>query len=159
MATAKAIKSTFFGLLSATLMTAPAFAQNAASVVQNSAQAAEQVGVGNTSVQGNLQSADVTQSGSPYIYPFGSSINGANIVQGNSQHAAQVGYGNTSVQGNSSTATVAQGSPTYPWFPGYPTPSVNGANVVQGSQQGAFQFGAANSSIQGNAADATVTQH
>lgn len=158
MTTAKAIKTSFFGLLSAALMTAPAFAQNAASVYQTSAQGTEQAGVGNVSVQGSLQSADVTQSGSPYVYPYGG-INGANVVQGNNQQAGQVGYGNTSIQGNSATATVTQGSPTAPWFPGYPTPGINGANVIQGSNQGAFQFGAGNSSVQGNATDATVTQH
>lgn len=51
MATVKAIKSSFFGLLSAALMTAPAFAQNATSVVQNSNQGAEQAGIGNVSVK------------------------------------------------------------------------------------------------------------
>lgn len=159
MTTAKAIKTSFFGLLSAALMTAPAFAQNATSVYQTSAQGTEQAGVGNVSVQGSLQSADVSQAGSPYVYPYGGSINGANVVQGNNQQAGQIGYGNTSIQGSSATATVTQGSPTSPWFPGYPTSGINGANVIQGSNQGAFQFGAANTSVQGSAADATVTQH
>ncbi|BAS56743.1 MULTISPECIES: hypothetical protein [Leptolyngbya] len=158
MTTAKAIKTSFFGLMSAVLMTAPAFAQNAASVVQQSSQGTEQAGVGNVSVQGNLQTADVTQLSSP-VYPYGASINGANVIQGNSQQAGQIGYGNTNIQGNATSATVTQGTPTSPWFPGYPTPGVNGANVVQGSQQGAFQFGGFNSSVQGSATDATVTQH
>ncbi len=155
MTTLKAIKSSLFGLLSAALMTAPAFAQNATSVVQNSNQGTEQAGIGNVSVQGSQQTADVTQVGSPYVYPYGS-INGANVVQGNNQQAGQIGYGNTSIQGNSTAATVTQGSPA---FPGYPVPGINGANVVQGSNQGAFQFGAANTSAQGNATDATVVQH
>jgi hypothetical protein len=143
MTTTKAIKTSFFGLLSAVLMTAPAFAQNAASVVQQSAQGTEQAGVGNVSVQGSLQTADVTQAGSPLVYPYGG-INGANVIQGNAQHAGQIGYGNTNIQGNAATATVTQGTPTSPWFPGYPTPGVNGATVMQGSEQGAFQFGAFN---------------
>lgn len=99
----------------------------------------------------------MTQSGSPYVYPYGGSINGANVVQGNSQQAGQVGYGNTNIQGSSNAATVTQGSPA--WYPGYPVPGVNGANVIQGSNQGAFQFGAGNTSVQGNATDATVVQH
>ncbi|MER3477377.1 MAG: hypothetical protein C4287_13895 [Leptolyngbya sp. ERB_1_2] len=158
MATAKAIKTSFFGLLSAVLMTAPAFAQNATSVVQSSSQGANQVGAGNVSVQGSSQTADVAQVGSPYVYPYGS-INGANIVQGNHQQADQVGYGNTSIQGNSNAATVTQGTTIAPWFPGSPVPGVNGANVVQGNNQGALQVGTANSSIQGNLADTTVVQH
>jgi hypothetical protein len=167
MSIAKNLKLSFFGLLSATLMSAPAFAQNAASVTQLSGQNAAQVGVGNTAIQGNLQSADVNQHGSSYFpYSYGTGINGANVVQGNHQNVAQYGFGNTAVQGNSATANVHQSpSTTYPYpaypsypYPGYPT-SVNGASVLQGNGQAASQFGAFNSAIQGNAADATVQQH
>lgn len=165
MSIAKNLKLSFFGLLSATLMSAPAFAQNAASVTQLSGQSADQVGVGNTAIQGNLQSADVHQGSSYFPYGYGASINGANVVQGNHQQADQYGFGNTAIQGNSATANVNQSPSTtypYPVYPSYPYPgypNVNGASVLQGNGQTASQFGAFNSAIQGNAADATVQQH
>jgi hypothetical protein len=165
---AKSMKSAAFALFASVLgfATAPAFAQNAASVIQTSEQNTVQNGSGNVSIQGNVQTGVVTQTGSPYGYgvqcfvapcPGGGSINGASVVQQNQQDVAQFGYGNTAIQGNSSTANVHQGGyPSYPYS--YPS-SINGATVGQFNQQNIGQFGFGNSAIQGNAADAHVTQH
>lgn len=146
--------------------TAPAFAQNAASVVQTSDQSTTQVGSGNVSVQGNVQTGVVTQNGSPYygIQCFAApcptaGINGASVIQSNDQNATQIGHGNTSIQGNSSTANVFQGSaPYYPYYPSNPT-NINGAMVYQGNVQNAGRYGYGNTSAQGNAATAVVGQH
>jgi hypothetical protein len=143
--------------------TAPAFAQNAASVIQTSEQNATQVGNGNVSVQGNVQTGVVTQTGSPYygIQCFAApcptaGINGASIIQSNEQNATQIGNGNTSIQGNAATANVFQGGSSY--YPYYPS-NINGAMVYQGNMQNAGQYGYGNSSAQGNAATAVVGQH
>jgi hypothetical protein len=146
------------------LAAAPAFAQNAASVIQTSNQNATQVGSGNVAVQGNVQTGIVTQTGG---YPHGvqcfaapcpSGINGASIVQANQQDVTQHGIGNTAIQGNAATATVTQGGPSYPFYP-YSPYGINGATVMQGNQQIADQYGIGNSSVQGNAANAIVHQH
>lgn len=146
------------------LATAPAFAQNAGSVIQTSDQNATQVGSGNVSIQGNVQTGVVTQTGSPYGVqcfvapcPTGG-INGASVVQSNQQDVHQQGYGNTAIQGNSSTATVSQGG-SYPYYPYYPYGNINGATVFQGNQQNVDQYGIGNTSAQGNAATANVQQH
>ncbi|MER3434802.1 MAG: hypothetical protein C4288_15610, partial [Leptolyngbya sp. ERB_1_1] len=108
------------------LATTPAFAQNAASVIQTSDQNATQVGSGNVAVQGNVQTGIVTQTGAtPYgvqcfVAPCPGGINGANVVQTNQQGVIQNGIGNSSIQGNSSTATVLQGGTVYPFHPYYP---------------------------------------
>lgn len=161
MSIAKNLKLSFFGLLSATLMSAPAFAQNAASVTQVSGQSTDQVGIGNTAIQGNLQSTDISQTGNP-SYFYGSGANGATVGQSNNQYAGQYGYGNSAIQGNASSATVTQGStPIYPGYPIYPAPvpNFNGASVLQGNGQGASQVGAFNGAVQGNAATTNVQQH
>ncbi|HTL89485.1 MAG TPA: hypothetical protein VL134_08785 [Leptolyngbya sp.] len=155
MASVKTLSISLLGLLSATLLSAPAFAQNAASVVQTSDQAATQVGQGNVAIEGNVQTGIVTQTGVPF--PFGGGINGAVVQQGSHQGVEQVGIGNSAVQGNVTTADVLQGAPGYPFY--YPTPGINGATVLQGTQQGILQTGYGNTAVQGNATDATVTQH
>jgi hypothetical protein len=146
--------------------TAPAFAQNAASVVQTSDQNTTQVGSGNVSVQGNVQTGVITQTGSPYYgvqcfvapCPTAAGINGASVIQSNDQNATQIGNGNTSIQGNSATANVFQGGA--PYYPYYPAPSnINGATVYQGNVQNAGQYGYGNTSAQGNASTAVVGQH
>lgn len=145
---------------------APAFAQNAASVIQTSDQNVVQNGSGNVAVQGNVQTGVVNQLGGdvPYagIQCFVApcqlpGVNGAAVVQGNHQTIDQIGVGNTAIQGNSSTANVLQGLGSYP-FPYYPTMGVNGGQVLQGNAQTATQVGVGNSAVQGNAADATVLQ-
>lgn len=146
------------------LATAPAFAQNAASVIQTSDQNATQVGSGNVAIQGNVQTGVVTQTGaSPYnvqcfVAPCPTGINGANVVQANQQDVHQQGIGNTAIQGNASTATVSQGGLSFPYYPYYPY-GINGATVLQGNQQSVDQYGIGNSSVQGNAATANVGQH
>lgn len=158
MATVKTIKVSLFGLMSAALMAAPAMAQNGASITQVSDQNAVQVGHGNTSIQGNMQTGVITQSGGypggyP-VYPFGGTINGASVLQGNSQNATQIGVGNSSVQGNSAQAIVDQGGYlVYPYGSG-----INAANIGQVSNQGALQLGTGNTSVQGNAANANIFQ-
>lgn len=164
---AKSIKSSALALFASVfgLAAAPAFAQsvNGASVVQTSDQSTVQNGSGNVSIQGNVQTGIVTQTGSPYgvqcfVAPCPSAgINGASVVQQNQQGVAQFGYGNTAIQGNASNATVNQGN--YPYYPySYPA-SINGATVLQGNQQNVGQFGFGNNAAQGNAANAQVTQH
>lgn len=135
MSFAKNLKLSFFGLMSATLMSAPAFAQNAASVTQLSNQDATQVGVGNVAVQGNAQSATVTQS--PTTYPY---------------YPNHPGY--------PSHGYPSHGYPShgYPSYPSYPSTGVNGAVILQGNDQDATQIGGFNSAIQGSAADATIQQ-
>ncbi|MBW4538416.1 MAG: hypothetical protein KME43_04630 [Myxacorys chilensis ATA2-1-KO14] len=155
MASVKSLSISLFGLLSATLLSAPAFAQNAASVIQTSEQDAAQLGQGNVAVQGNMQSGIVTQTGVPF--PFGGGINGAVVQQDSEQGVAQVGIRNTAIQGNVTTADVLQGTPGYPFY--YPAPGINGATVLQGSHQDVLQAGHGNSAVQGNATDATVIQH
>ncbi|MBW4528823.1 MAG: hypothetical protein KME18_27295 [Phormidium tanganyikae FI6-MK23] len=143
---------------------APAFAQNAASVIQTSDQNATQVGSGNVAIQGNVQTGVVTQAGGyPYgvqcfVAPCPTGINGATVLQTNQQGVTQQGYGNTSIQGNSSTANVLQGSAGYPYYPYYPS-GINGATVLQGNQQTVDQYGVGNSSVQGNGSTAIVDQH
>lgn len=143
---------------------APAFAQNAASVIQTSDQNVMQNGSGNVAVQGNVQTGVVNQLDVPYagiqcfVAPCESAgINGATVVQGNHQNIDQVGVSNTAIQGNSSTANVLQGLGSYP-FPYYPSVDVNGSQVLQGNAQTATQVGVGNTAIQGNAADAAVSQ-
>lgn len=155
MASVKNLSISLFSLLSATLLSAPVFAQNAASVIQTSNQNATQVGQGNVSVQGNMQTGIVTQNGTPFYY--GSGINGAVVQQDNHQETHQVGIGNSAIQGNVSTANVQQGTPGYPFY--YPASGINGATVVQGNHQGIGQHGYGNTAVQGNATDATVVQH
>ncbi|NDJ16992.1 hypothetical protein [Myxacorys almedinensis] len=156
MSSVKAIKLSVFGLLSAAFVSTPAFAQNAASVVQTSEQSAAQVGLGNVAIQGSQQTGIITQTGAPF-FPVGD-INGAVIHQGNAQGVTQVGAGNSAVQGNVTTAEVLQGSTVYP-FPYYPAPDINGATVLQSGSQGVLQHGLGNAAVQGNSTDATVIQH
>ncbi|NDJ16991.1 hypothetical protein [Myxacorys almedinensis] len=146
---------------------APAFAQDAASVIQSSDQNIVQNGSGNVAVQGNVQTGIVNQVGNGVAYPGiqcfvapcpVSGINGATVVQGNHQNIHQVGVGNTAIQGNSSAASVFQGAGGYP-FPYYGVPGINGAQVVQGNVQDAAQSGVGNTAIQGNSAEAIVLQH
>lgn len=146
---------------------APAFAQNAASVIQTSDQNAVQNGSGNVAVQGNVQTGVVNQTGGGVPYPGiqcfvapcpTTGINGAVVVQDNHQNIDQYGIGNTAIQGNSSTANVLQGSNPYP-FPYYPGSGINGATVLQGNAQNAAQIGVGNSAVQGNSGAATVSQH
>ncbi|HTL89484.1 MAG TPA: hypothetical protein VL134_08780 [Leptolyngbya sp.] len=144
---------------------APAFAQNAASVIQTSDQNVVQNGSGNVAVQGNVQTGVVNQTDVPYagIQCFVApceigGINGATVVQGNHQNIDQVGVGNTAIQGNSSTANVLQGLNSYP-FSYYPAGNINGSQLLQGNAQTAAQVGINNSAVQGNSTAATVSQH
>lgn len=161
MATAKAIKSSFFGLLSIVLMSAPAFAQNSASVTQTSDQSVTQEGNGNFAMQGNVQTGIVNQNGYPYggiqcfIAPCPGG-NDANIHQTNQQSIDQQGNYNQAVQGNMSHATVHQGGMPFP-FPYYPFGN-NSAAVTQTNGQDVNQVGHGNQATQGNAASATVNQ-
>lgn len=155
MTSVKTLSISLFGLLSATLLSAPAFAQSAASVIQSSNQNATQLGQGNVAIEGNMQTANVDQAGVPF--PYGGGINGANVEQYSNQGVDQVGIGNSAVQGNASTADVRQGTPGYPFY--YPTPGINSATVLQANEQEILQNGYGNAAVQGNAADATVTQH
>lgn len=142
---------------------APAFAQNAASVIQTSDQNVVQNGSGNVAVQGNVQTGVVNQLDVPYagiqcfVAPCDAGINGATVVQGNHQNAGQFGVGNTAIQGNSSTANILQGNGSYV-SPYYPAVGVNGSQVLQGNDQTAIQFGVGNTAIQGNSAAAAVLQ-
>jgi hypothetical protein len=125
MATAKAIKSSLFGFLSIALMSAPAFAQNTATIDQTSDQQITQHGYANTATQGNLNSANVNQGTPgyypPVYYPFGHEPNTATITQDNHQKIDQKGDYNTATQGNMNTANVNQG---FPGYPSYPFPSM-----------------------------------
>lgn len=140
----------------------PAFAQNAASVIQTSDQNVVQNGSGNVAVQGNVQTGVVNQLDVPYagiqcfVAPCESAgINGATVVQDNQQNIGQFGVGNTAIQGNSSTANVLQGSGSY-LSPYYPAVDVNGSQVLQGNAQNATQFGVGNTATQGNSAAAVL---
>jgi hypothetical protein len=166
MATAKAIKSSLFGFLSIALMSAPAFAQNTASVTQTSDQSVTQQGNGNVAVQGNVQTGIVNQNGHPYggIQCFAAPCPGTNdatIHQANQQSIDQQGNFNQAIQGNMATATVNQGGMpfTYPYYPfgSHPFGS-NSAAVNQTNGQSVTQVGHGNQASQGNAASATVNQ-
>lgn len=150
------VKACMMGLVATAsfgVLSFPAHAQNGASVIQTSDQSAIQAGSGNTSVQGNLQTGVVTQSG----YPFGTNVNGAFVGQGNSQNAAQVGFGNSSVQGSAQNANVHQSSnPYYPYYPS--TPGINAANLNQLSGQSALQLGTGNAAVAGSSQTADINQ-
>lgn len=155
MVSVKTLSISLFGLLSATLLSAPVFAQNAASVVQSSDQSVTQVGQGNQAIQGNLQTANVTQTGVPF--PFSNEDNSAFVLQNSQQQIDQLGNANSAIQGNAATADVRQGTPKYPFY--YPTPSSNDAIVQQANHQNIRQHGYGNTGIQGSATDASVIQH
>jgi hypothetical protein len=111
MASLKPFKTGLFGLLTATtfgLLAVPSYAQNTATVDQSSTQTATQVGVGNTAVQGSIQTGNVTQDGSPYWFGYGS--NDATLNQANTQDVSQNGFGNNAAQGSIQQADILQGS-------------------------------------------------
>ena len=112
----------------------PARAQNAASVEQTSGQFTTQVGSGNSSVNGSVQSGIVSQKQAP----FGSETNAAHLGQGNGQAALQSGWGNSSVQGSVQSGTIKQGNsnPYYPYSGG-----INATDLKQSSGQGLGQLG------------------
>lgn len=154
MVSVKTLSISLFGLLSATLLSAPAFAQNGASVIQSSEQNTAQVGLGNVAIEDNAQTGIVTQTGAHF--PFNGGINGAVVQQESEQVVRQLGIGNSAVQENVGTADVLQGTPGYPFY--YPAPGINGAKVLQADDQNILQNGYGNDAIQDNTTDATVTQ-
>ena len=135
------------------LVSAPARAQNAASVGQSSDQQTVQAGYGNTSVQGSNQTGIVSQKQFP---PFSYGVNAANLGQVNSQGALQQGYGNTSVQGSAQTGMIKQGN-SYPSFP-YSS-GINAADLKQSSGQGLGQLGTGNSAVQASDQSTAIHQH
>jgi hypothetical protein len=134
------------------LVSAPARAQNAASVGQSSDQQTVQAGYGNTSVQGSAQTGIVSQK----QVPFGNGVNAAGIGQDNSQGALQQGYGNTSVQGSAQTGIIKQGN-SYQHFP-Y-SGGINASDLKQSSGQALGQLGIGNSAVQASDQGTAVHQH
>lgn len=65
MTSVKTLLISLLGLLFATLLSAPAFAQNAAFVIQSSNQNVTQLGQENVAIEGNMQTANVAQTGVP----------------------------------------------------------------------------------------------
>lgn len=150
------LKTHLLGLIAITaafgFVSTPARAQNAISVDQTSGQSTTQIGGGNSSVNGSVQSG----IGSQQQPAFGSGVNAAHLGQGNFQGALQSGWDNTSVQGSVQSGTIKQGNsnPYYPYSGG-----INATDLKQSSGQGLGQLGVGNSAVQASEQNATVHQH
>jgi len=134
------------------LVSTPARAQNAASIDQSSGQSTTQIGGGNSSVNGSVQSG----IGSQQQPAFGSGVNAAHLGQNNFQGALKSGWGNTSVQGSVQSGTIKQGNsnPYYPYSGG-----INATDIKQSSGQELGQLGVGNSAVQASDQSTVLHQH